>query len=268
MFALNEENLVFTYWEGPRIPYIELCYETMKKYCPNLVRLDETNAHRYVDLPDEYYKIEAINHRVDYLKAKLLHKYGGFWLDADTIVLKPLPFELLKEKDYIGCPGLFGAQKGSKTLEKWIKHMDVVIKKKQKFLWAELILPVVYENNVHNEVRGIDRKCIAPFLGERVLWIFFTTATELEKYDLSPTFAVALYNKVFPGWFKKMTEKEILESDYVISELFRKALFNNVSLPEFVTNDNIAGCIDRINQVVAYIRAEHQNKVWKNKYLL
>ena len=244
----------FTYWEGKKTPYIELCYETMKRHIPDIIRLDENTAGYYVDLPPEYYRIKEINHRVDYLKAKLIHKYGGFWLDADTIVMKPLTEDLYYQKEYVGCPGFFGAPKGSKELERWIEHMDVVIRKKSKFQWAELILPMVWKDNKHDEVRGIDRKLLCPFYGELIREVFFKDKQELgDRADNS--FVIVLYNYVFPEWFKKATRKEILDGNMIISELFRKSLYGetiNRPIPlEDVTLSNVA---NKLNEIIKYIR--------------
>lgn len=156
MLDIKENINCFTYWEGKEIPYLELCFETMNKHCPQVIRLNEKTCQGYVDLPKEYFKIKAINHRVDYLKAKLIYQYGGFWLDADTILLKELPFKMIEEIDYFGCPGLFGGQKGSKTIKKWLDHMDRLIREKSEFAWAELIMPVISHNWKKYEIKNIE----------------------------------------------------------------------------------------------------------------
>ena len=244
----------FTYWEGKEPTYIKMCYETMKRHIPDIIRLNENNANLYVDLPPEYYKIKSINHRVDYLKANLIYKYGGFWLDADTIVMKPIQDKLLDEHDYIGCPGFFGGRKGSETLKKWIDHMDIVIKTKSEFQWAELILPMVWENNKHKEIRNIELKYMCPFWGEKIRDIFFKDYGEyIDKSK--DAIVVVLYNYVFPDWFKKMNRKEILEGNMVISELFRRSLSTQeVELPKFVQDINLSNVADKVNEIIKYLR--------------
>lgn len=143
----------FTYWEGKKKPYIELCFKTMEKYCPEIIRLDENTCRDYVDLPKEYDRIGAINHKVDYLKAKLILEHGGWWFDADTILLKRPP-EV--DSTYRGCPGLFGAEKGCEEIKMWVDYMDKKIKQKSKFFWSELITPVIYSTDEWFKIKNIE----------------------------------------------------------------------------------------------------------------
>jgi hypothetical protein len=146
--------MIFTYWEGKRTPYIELCFEIMKKRYPDIVRLNKNNIEEYIEIPKEYYKIKAVNHRVDWLKASLIYKYGGWWLDADTIILKPL--KVLRD-EYFGCPGMFYAPKGDPSVKKWIDHMEDLIKEKSEFAWAELIMPIITSGNETYKIINIDQ---------------------------------------------------------------------------------------------------------------
>lgn len=111
---------IFTYWEnknGRTKPYshINLCFETMKKHLGNnpkynFIILNEKTIKDY--LPNLRNDMDSllIAQKVDYYRVALLNKYGGIWLDADTIIMRDLGeiFDKLDEGyDFIGfgCTG-------------------------------------------------------------------------------------------------------------------------------------------------------------------
>ena len=114
---------IWTYWEnlpGKKKPeYIDLCFESMKKHCSksfNIVILNENSIKNY--LPNinpniKNIKKEEIFKLVDYYRLLLLYKYGGIWLDADTIVFKNLISLIHKlDKDNLSYIG-FGCSSGT-----------------------------------------------------------------------------------------------------------------------------------------------------------
>ncbi|MBV6343459.1 glycosyltransferase [Candidatus Magnetobacterium casense] len=86
---------VWTYWEGESWPHIDLCLETATR------RLALTNVEFHLLAPEtvegylspgllheRYKEIPQIGPKVSAIRAALLAKYGGWWWDADTIVLR------------------------------------------------------------------------------------------------------------------------------------------------------------------------------------
>ena len=108
---------LWVYWDnidGKQTPeYIKLCRETMWKHCQKdfiIVELNKDNILKFLPgLHIKYDKNLKIQHKVDYYRILLLKKYGGLYLDADTIVLKnPIEiFNRLKTHDFVGfgCTG-------------------------------------------------------------------------------------------------------------------------------------------------------------------
>jgi SAM-dependent methyltransferase len=90
---------VWTYWEGPCPPYIALCLETLRRHAGARV-LDRASFDDLWtsdrDLPiDELY----VAHRADFVRAYLMRHHGGFWIDADCILLRPVaPLASLLER--------------------------------------------------------------------------------------------------------------------------------------------------------------------------
>jgi len=88
--AEPKELTVWTYWEGPCPDYIQLCIQSMRRWC-NL-RLLDRKGFDDLWLEDCDLAVDGlyIAHRADFIRAYLLHHYGGAWIDADCIVLKPI----------------------------------------------------------------------------------------------------------------------------------------------------------------------------------
>jgi mannosyltransferase OCH1-like enzyme len=106
-------NNLWLYWEckeGTQTPeHILKCYETIKKHC-KCMDIHFLNEHTVEDyLPGLYEKVKyfpQIAHKADVIRYHLLEKFGGLWLDIDTIILRniePLINKLNTKK--VACIG-------------------------------------------------------------------------------------------------------------------------------------------------------------------
>ena len=81
---------LWTYWEGRRSPLINLCFKTLKRHNPEV---DILNDEKFVaiadDIPPRYHSLRA-NQKSDFVRSYVLQRYGGVWLDADCIHVRPL----------------------------------------------------------------------------------------------------------------------------------------------------------------------------------
>ncbi len=86
---------IWTFWEPrEKMPaYLQLCMRTWKKFLPKaeITVVDYSNMRDFVDVDvygkalfDNNFRIDQI---ADAIRALLLEKYGGVWLDVDTIIL-------------------------------------------------------------------------------------------------------------------------------------------------------------------------------------
>jgi len=86
--------VLWTYWESQlghkNYPFIEYCLSTFKRSGCEVVVLRPENVCAYLDglLNINWFKINNIAEKVDCIRIALLYKYGGFWCDADTVILK------------------------------------------------------------------------------------------------------------------------------------------------------------------------------------
>jgi len=100
LYILNDEtpNHIWLYWENvpgkTKSNLIDLCHDTIYRHCKNSFHihlLDENTVYDYLPkLRRDLNEILSIPHKSDYIRYCLLYKYGGIWLDSDTIILKDL----------------------------------------------------------------------------------------------------------------------------------------------------------------------------------
>ena len=188
----SEKPYLFYFWQNEgnkKTPvHIRLAHKTIEKHCSKsfrLTKLDEQNIYTYLPELKPYRKrLESfeIAHRVDIYRVYLLYKYGGLYIDSDTVILKD-PIDLISPLDTVtddeklrieyvgfGCTGkkcedngfmrpsngLMGARKGS-------------------FLMHDI------RQNIHNIIFAPDTPTIDPnslkktnntyfTLGKRLIW--------------------------------------------------------------------------------------------------
>ena len=215
-------NKIFSYWEGEKPDYIKLCQKSLILNCYKdfeINILDENQS--LIDLTPV--KDLPINLKVDWLKANLIHNYGGFWIDADMIVmqsLKPLIKDI--EKGFCGIPGFFGAPPVDKMLEEWIEEMDKVLGCELTF--SSLIQPLL-KNTGFKEFEPWTKEMICPIYhtGDEFNR-FFDKFETLEKYVTNNCFVVTLYNSSFNNDFKRLSQRQIMDESWLISKMFNKAI--------------------------------------------
>lgn len=114
----SEKPYLWSYWElkkGYTKPhdYIDLCFKIMRKKGSkyyNVQILDDKTVLNY--LPELRTDINQLPLalKADYIRVALLCKYGGLWLDADTIMITDMKeiAELIQNSDFIGfgCTGV------------------------------------------------------------------------------------------------------------------------------------------------------------------
>ena len=131
---------IWAFWEPEATmpPYLRLCVETWRQIPgADIHLLNYRNLWKYIDV-DAYgpnlfsggYKMAQVG---DAIRAMLLEKYGGVWLDVDIMVLNPEVFKYLSpEKDirmfgnvekkscHIGC--IIVKRPGTACMINWVAY--------------------------------------------------------------------------------------------------------------------------------------------------
>lgn len=265
------KNNIFTFWE-PRnkIPgYLKLCIKTWEKYLPQykINILDYEKAKEYIG-EKLFSKIVCKNMtmrvQADAIRVALLNKYGGIWLDTDTIVFNGKFFEQFrnyelamigenkKKIQYIG----FIYANNSSLIKIWlnqiidrIKYYKYILSNKQNtkswnnswdkvnslfYLGYHIINPLL-KNITDKRYFRLDSSSINTF-PERTLFknissddlklykIFYFEKGDPEIIIKKSKGFILLHNGVTPKKYKDMTEAEFLNEDILLSKLLSKLL--------------------------------------------
>ncbi len=90
LMKYNIPKIAWSYWDNNTPPIITRIIEERKRTMPdwNIRLLTEDTIRNYIDLssvPKGYYNLKP-QHKADWIRLKLLEKYGGLWLDSSIIV--------------------------------------------------------------------------------------------------------------------------------------------------------------------------------------
>jgi len=267
-FTTNKSQpYLFSYWEkktpDAKIPeYILLCLESMVRNGKlfKVVVLNQQTIKDY--LPDLRTDIQSLPMalKTDYLRIRLLEKFGGVWADADTIILQDLHqiVKLLSDGvDFIGfgCTGdkcketdgygkpsnwVMGSQKQGTLISMCRKELDDVLDTHFKnpnskqfdyfdlgklIIWKQLekLLKTGYSYyHFPSEVDGTRDKS--------GLWIAPNIIFEKDfDINIDSLLLMGLANQYYCGsdptynWFCKLSESEIMNSKLFIAKVFKKA---------------------------------------------
>lgn len=249
---------LFMYWEHKkgskkRPAYLDLCLETVKKNCKNsfdIIVLDEKTINYYLqDLRPDLDEKLSIPQKTDYYRYALLEKYGGCWLDFDTIVMKDLSpiMEHLNKYDFVGggchfddCTngghprpfnGIMFARKNCRLMKMCLKECDRLLDEHVSLKNTYFLLgrENMWKNIDMLRKNGWDYYHIDSKCQERdSKYVKLKNHRFISKEDIDPNcigkmFFVPIYNTApgFPEWFKKMDREDILNGDMLISKLFR-----------------------------------------------
>ena len=226
---------VFTFWEGSMPAYIKLCMDTWKM--PYTV-LNYGNVNEYTDLQIERTKRFSLPQIADCVRVHVLRDQGGYWLDADTIMLTGK----LPTTDMVGYPdtrantiGLLYSEPRSKMFTEWARYQDEVTNsigfRGASYPWDLLgnrftddyvkehpevrIHPVInYWPEVYTVTDRIPRY-------QKYLKFYFEE--DLHLSDIRPTDLLMLHNSWTPDWYKGLTSSEVLEQKCTLSNILREA---------------------------------------------
>jgi len=132
-------KFIFTFWEPyNEVPgYLHLCIKTWKKFLPEykIIILNYSSLPYYLSsrfISKILCKNMTLKSQADGIRVALLHKYGGIWMDMDTIITNSHFLEMFKgvnlamfgyKKENTQHIGFIYASKNSKILKVWLKYI-------------------------------------------------------------------------------------------------------------------------------------------------
>src|SRR5215469_8867615 len=140
---------IWLYWEGDMPAWISKCHETIFAHGDNVQLIDPVkfDALRDRDRDIDLSKL-CTAHRADFIRAFLLAKFGGLWIDSDCIVMQSLIplLQAANEYDFIGYKerggyvsnNFMAAKPGSIIAASYYKCICAILRSGQKIEWLTL----------------------------------------------------------------------------------------------------------------------------------
>lgn len=105
--------ILWTYWNQPEPDaFVRQCLQSWRLHCPgHAIRLVHPgNLHEYVgpgDLPEAFAALHPTK-QSDWLRLYLVHRFGGYWLDATTVLTRPPDWlDALRQQHGAGFAGFY-----------------------------------------------------------------------------------------------------------------------------------------------------------------
>ena len=216
--------MIYTFWEGDMPAYIKLCIATWK------LPFKVLNYKNY-PVSDEVKKF-TLPQVADYVRVHVLRDEGGYWLDADTIMLSD---ELPKEniagdiETRSNSIGFLHTEKQSEMFTAWADYQDRVIADKVKNTWD--LLGNAFTDKYVKEHKEITIHDITDYQPERKLPVNMTRYDKYIKYyfesgytldKISAKTMLMLHNSWTPKGFKNLSEYGVLNTGCTLSNILKE----------------------------------------------
>jgi hypothetical protein len=250
---------VWLAWPGNDVPsdILALCLASVRRHNAadfQVIVVTPTNLGQYLD-PHPAYEYLSLVHRADYLRLSLLHRYGGIYLDMDTVALRSLIdiYAGLSSYDIVTYDGgpwdeVFGVsvfgptRRGSTLTRAWSEALEGLLDRRYDALaayrrddpdpradclgWNELLSAVVTPIARQLADAGqLSAQLLEP------AWAHFAAGGPAYDDLFKPrsprppdTELLILNHAMFPDWLKRMSSSDILTSELGICRLLQDAL--------------------------------------------
>lgn len=231
---------LWSLWEGPKPPFVELCQETLLRHNPGakILNLAEFCNLQTFDKDVDFSHLH-MPHKSDWIRLYLLKAFGGMWIDADCIVMRPLgrfvdalrccwSMTYYERSGHIGG-GFMGAPPDSYHINEAYQNAKELVQSKKQLRWRELLGENLESVLLKHHYQGFfkcDWHQFIPVPFHRKWGAFFRQGTDAEHQANfnNQAYTYMLSHNSFPRNLHSMTKEEILSGDYFISYVFRKAL--------------------------------------------
>lgn len=224
---------VFTFWEGKMPGYIKLCMDTWK--VPYTV-LNYGNVLDYTDIDINRVKRFTLPQIADCVRVHVLRDQGGYWLDADTIMISGK----LPDTDMVGYPdtrqntiGLLWAEPHSQMFTEWAAFQDSIISGYDTSPYWATMGNAFTDDYVkrHEEVRifPVDDYWPEVYMvsdniprWQKYRRFYFEESHSLS--DIRKTDLLMLHNSWTPEWYKNTPASKVLDANCALSNILREVL--------------------------------------------
>jgi hypothetical protein len=239
-------RIIWQYWEtrGRKPAFVDGLHRLAVRNSGCDVKLvtPENLRHYLPDLPPEILRIGELAHKADMIRAMLVHRHGGMWLDSDAIVLRELGwlFDRLEGAEFVAFNdggqlaeeppwvrvNCFLSRAGGSVVGAWVKAQHAKFPR-TRFGWEEIGTELLHP------ICLVHRKQVAVLPFEEICPIPWNRVGEFESRDtdvaaiLERCSIVMLSNASLKDRAPALRQRscqDIAEGDYLLSAIMRYAL--------------------------------------------
>ena len=244
---------VWLYWEGDLPAWIGECRKTILAHTANvhLLTPESFNELRDIDLDIKLENL-CIAHRADFIRAFLLYKCGGLWVDSDCIVLKRLQplLDTLNFYEFIGyrersgevTNNFMGASLNSSIAKDYYNKVCEILRCGQTIEWLTLgskALTAVL-NESHAPWCELKVEEIQPICWSNPGAFFQKAIDQVHERSLDPgSYCYMVSANMVRGYLEQHQYPNLLDNDTFFSYLLRVSEMNTKSNLLYMTDLNI-----------------------------
>lgn len=159
---MNGRN-IYLYWVGDEYKLIKILRNLIHLHSTNgkgynVILITDKNIEDYIDEIPHYFVNLCPAHQADFVRVHVICKFGGIWMDSDTLVIDSLDslFDILdnqngffiKENNTTLMNGLFGSRKNTPLMIQWKREMLKILEKQNgKIRWTDIGSSII--NNIY-----------------------------------------------------------------------------------------------------------------------
>ena len=239
------QRVIWQYWEtvGEKPAFVDGLYTIAKKNAGAEVILvtPQTLRDYLPSIPDALFDVSHVVHRADMIRAMLVARHGGLWLNSDAVVLRRLDWilDLLDDYEFVGFKrqrvtvSCFASRANGTIVKEWVRQQHAKFPQRE-FSWMEvgtdLLDPICH---AHQErVKVMPFRLIGPVLWDEVA-DFCSSEIDVrpilrDSYTVMLS-AQSLRTRV-PELYQ-MTVNEIAAGGTLLSTIMRRALNHDGESP-------------------------------------
>lgn len=229
--------MIYTFWEGEMSAYIKLCLKTWDIQGLEYKVLNYENLHKYTNLNISKLRSNRrfeLYHIADIVRVHTLRDNGGYWIDADTIMLS----DNLSDANMIGIPEKRGASIAFLHTEpqadmyiQWAKYQDDVINNLEYETTWDMVGNAFADEYTkqHDEVTIEDiskywpeETMISYNIPRKDKYIMFYFERQFALSSIEYANMLMLHNSWTPKWYKQLSEQEVINRNCTMSNILRE----------------------------------------------
>lgn len=228
----SDTNRIFTFWEGTMPEYIKLCMASWKF---SYTVLNYNNLHNYTDLLiTDNLKRFTLPQIADCVRAHVLRDQGGYWLDADTIMLgNTLPDVAILGNNFsrANTIGFLYTEPNSDMFIQWAAFQDnVIFQDNLPYHW-NMVGNAFTDSYMKEHLEVVIGDIINHWPEVYMIKEAMPRYDKYQKFYFSDSYYIKdiksvdilmLHNSWTPAWYKKLSKQEVLTHKCTLSNILRE----------------------------------------------